>query len=99
MDASDFVISAVISEVIDEQPHPNACHTEQMDSTKIIYKIHNEDMIVVVSAFQEWTCYLQEANYSISVYTDHKNLEYGKITKIYELKTSSKNTSTDRLRE
>jgi hypothetical protein len=53
-----------------------------MDKAEINYKIHDKEMLVVVFAFKEWRRYLEEATHSISVYTDHKNLEYFTTTKI-----------------
>ena len=53
-----------------------------MYKAEINYKIHDKKMVVVISAFKEWRRYLQGATYPISVFTNHKNLEYFKTTKI-----------------
>jgi hypothetical protein len=53
-----------------------------MDKGEINYEIHNKEMLAIVSAFTEWRRYLKGAAHQISVFTDHKNLEYFTITKI-----------------
>jgi hypothetical protein len=81
-DASDFAIGAVLSQVIDGRLHPIAYHSRKMDKAEINYEIHDKEMLAVVSAFKEWRRYLEGAAHPISVYTDHKNLEYFTTTKI-----------------
>jgi hypothetical protein len=40
-------------------------------------------MLVIVSAFNEWRCYLEGTPHPRTVFTDHKNLEYFTTTKIF----------------
>jgi hypothetical protein len=53
-----------------------------MDKAKINYEIHDKEMLAIVSAFKEWRRYLEGAAHPISVFTDHKKLEYFTTTKI-----------------
>ena len=39
-------------------------------------------MLAIVSAFKEWRHYLEGAAHTVTVYTDHKNLEYFQTTKM-----------------
>ena len=39
-------------------------------------------MLAIISAFQHWHHYLESAKHTITIYTDHKNLEVFMITKV-----------------
>jgi len=43
---------------------------------EINYEIYDKEMFAIVTAFREWRAYLEGAQYTITVITDHKNLEY-----------------------
>jgi hypothetical protein len=75
-DASDFAIGIVLSQVIDGRVHPIADHSRKMDKAEINYEIHDKEMLTIVSMFKKWRRYLVGAAHPISVFTDHKNLEY-----------------------
>jgi hypothetical protein len=53
-----------------------------MDKAEIYYEIHDKEMLVIVSVFKEWRRYLECAAHTISVFTDHKDLQYFTTTKI-----------------
>jgi hypothetical protein len=81
-DASDFAIGAVLSQVYETQLHPVAFHSRKMDKAELNYEVHDKEMLAIVSCFKEWRRYLEGAQYQITVYSDHKNLEYFLTTKI-----------------
>ena len=81
-DASDFAIGAVLSQQVDNRLHPIAFHSRKMDKAEINYEIHDKEMLAIVSGFKEWRRYLEGARYQITVFTDHKNLEYFTTTKV-----------------
>jgi hypothetical protein len=82
-DASDFAIAAVIS-----QPdaagvlHPIAFYSRKLTGPELNYEIYDKEMLAIVTAFKEWRAYLEGAVHPITVYTDHKNLEYFATTKV-----------------
>jgi hypothetical protein len=82
-DARNFAISAVLSEVIDGRLHPIAQHARKMDKAEINYKIHDKEMLVIVSAFKDWRSYLEGAAHPVSVFTNHEIIEYFMTTKIF----------------
>ena len=53
-DASDFAISAVLSQVIDDLLHPVAKHCQKINKTKIDYEIYDKEILAIVSTFKEW---------------------------------------------
>jgi len=61
---------------VDNKLHPIAFHSRNVLVTKINYKIHNKELLAIVDSFQEWRHYLEGASSPVTVYTDHKNLEY-----------------------
>jgi hypothetical protein len=75
-DTSDLAIGTVLSQVITGPLYPIAYDSEKMDTAKINYEIHDNDMVAVVSAFQEWRRYTERAAHTISVFTNHKNLNH-----------------------
>jgi hypothetical protein len=81
-DTSDFGIGTVFSQVIDGQLHLIADHSRKMDKAEIHCKFHDNKMLTIVFGFREWECYLEGDPHTISVFTDHKNLEYFTTKKI-----------------
>jgi hypothetical protein len=81
-DASDFAIGAILSQLEDGKLQPVAFHSRKMDKCEINYEIHDKEMLAIISAFKEWRRYLEGAYQTVTVYTDHKNLEYFATTKV-----------------
>jgi hypothetical protein len=67
-----------------------------MDKAKNNYEIHDKKTLTVILVFKEWRRYLEVATYTISVYTDYKNLIFYNDKDI-ESETSSVGTRTGRL--
>ena len=57
-------------------------HSWKFTDSKLNYKIHDKELLVIVKAFKQWKSYLKELKNSIQVYTDHKNLVYFTIIKV-----------------
>jgi hypothetical protein len=81
-DSSGFAMGAVLSQVLNDQLHPIAYHSCKMDKAKINNQIHDTEMLMIVSAFKARRCYFDGTTHSISVFTDHNNLEYFTTTNI-----------------
>ena len=76
-DASDFALGAVLSQMgTDDKLHPIAFHSRKFSAAEINYEIHDKELLAIVDSFQEWRHYLEGASSPVTVYTDHKNLEY-----------------------
>jgi hypothetical protein len=52
---------------------PVAFYSRNMDKVEINYKIHDKEMLAIISAFKEWCQYLEGASFKITVYSEHKN--------------------------
>jgi hypothetical protein len=81
MDASDFAMRAVLSQK-EDRVQPVAFYARKMIAGELNYDIHDKEMLVIVSSFKEWRRYLEGAEHSILVFSDHKNLEYFTTTKV-----------------
>jgi hypothetical protein len=82
-DASDFALGAVLSQVQDtSRLHPVAYHSRKFKPAEINYDMHDKEMLAIVAAFKEWEHMLKSVADQITVYTDHKNLEYFATTKV-----------------
>ena len=82
-DASDYAIGAVLSQPDkDNHLHPIAFYSHKFQPAEINYEIYDKEMFAIVAAFREWRAYLEGAQHTITVITDHKNLEYFITTKV-----------------
>ena len=75
-DASDFAIGAVLSQEFEGCLHPVAFHFRKMNKYEINYEIHGKELLSITAAFNEWRRYLEGARHKISVYMDHRVLEW-----------------------
>ena len=81
-DASDFALAAILSQRQDDEKfHPIAFHSRKFTQAEINYDIHDKEMGAIVQAFKEWEHMLKSVQGEITVFTDHKNLEYFATTK------------------
>jgi len=82
-DASDFALGAVLSQLCeDKRWHPVGFRSPKFAPANVNYDVHNKEMTAIVAAFREWEYMLRSVEEQITVYTDHKNLEYFNTTKI-----------------
>lgn len=51
-------------------------HSRKFSAAEINYEIHDKELLAIVNSFQEWRHFLEGAQHPVTVYTDHKNLEY-----------------------
>ena len=82
-DALDFALDAVLSQMgTDDKLHPIAFHSRKFSAAEINYEIHDKVLLAIVDSFQECHHYLEGASSPVTVYTDHKNLEYFMSTRV-----------------
>ncbi|KAH0607133.1 uncharacterized protein H6S33_003121 [Morchella sextelata] len=82
-DASDFAKGAVLSQYGDDgKLHPVAFYSKKFSPAEINYDIHDKEMGAIVASFREWEHMLKSCEQEITVFTDHKNLEYFNSTKV-----------------
>ena len=77
IDASDFVVEAVLSQIWDDGEHPVAYKSRKMNATEVNYATHERELLAVIHALRTWRHYLL-GNHFIVV-TNHNSLKYLQI--------------------
>jgi hypothetical protein len=77
-DSSDFATGGVLSQLCsdDGKWHPVAFLSKSLSAVERNYKIHDKEMLAIIRALEEWRHFLEGAQHTIEIWTDHKNLEY-----------------------
>jgi hypothetical protein len=81
-DASGFATSAIFSQKHDGQLHPVAFWSRKSNPAECNYDIHNREILAIVLALGHWRHYCEGAKHTITIFTDHRNLEVFMSTKI-----------------
>ena len=82
-DASEFALGAILSQLCeDNRWHPIAFHSRKFQPAEVNYDVHDKEMTAIVAAFKEWEHLLMSVHDEMTVFSDHKNLEYFNSTKV-----------------
>jgi hypothetical protein len=82
-DASDFALSAVISQRQDDGLlRPIAFHSRKFTSAEINSETHDKELLGIVDSFKILHRYLEGELQTVIVFTDHHNLDYFMTTKV-----------------
>ena len=83
MDAIDFALGAILSQLCENNRwHPIAFHSRKFQPAEVNYDVHDKEMTAIVAAFKEWEHLLLSVHDEMTVFSDHKNLEYFNSTKV-----------------
>jgi hypothetical protein len=94
---SDFALGAVLSQPNkDGRLHPVAFHSRKFTAAEINNEIHDKELLAIVDPFQEWRHFLEGAQHPVTVYIDHKNLEYFMSAKVLNRRQARWNISLSR---
>ena len=97
IDASDFALGAVLSQLGDgKKLHPVAFHYRKFSAVEINYEIHDKELLAIVDSFEKWRHLLEGASHHVTIYTDHKNLEYFMSTRVLNWRQARWNMSLSR---
>jgi len=76
-DASDFGIGGVLTQLNqNNQLQPLAFYSRQLNPAERNYTIYDKELLAVYACFSEWRQFLQGGYHPVTVYSDHKNLEF-----------------------
>lgn len=83
VDASNTGLGAALSQRQGSPPklHPCAFYSRKLNAAERNYDVGDRELLAMVAAFEEWRHWLEGANHSFTVFTDHKNLEYLRTAK------------------
>ena len=74
-DASGYALTGILSQFVSERTwYPVIFWLKKMIPAEQQYKIHNQELLVIVMIFKQWRHYLEGSAHSIEVLTDHNNL-------------------------
>jgi len=86
-DASGYAIAGTISQLFVDPVtgrkvwHPIAYYSRKMAAAERNYDAHDAELLAIVQCFKEWRHYLEGAQHTVQVITDHDNLKYFMTTK------------------
>ena len=80
-DASDYAISAVLSQYHDKTLHPVAFMSRKMNPAERNYEIHDKELLAIVDAVKLWRHYLEGLASPFIILSDHQALQYFQSSK------------------
>ena len=81
--ASDYTIGMISTQPEeDEKPWLIAFHLWKLIQVELNYNIHDKELLAIVVAFKTWRTYLEEAQHTVLVKTDNKNLTFFTMIKV-----------------
>lgn len=88
-DASGFAIAGILSQQATSRGetgteahwHPVAFWSRKMNPAERNYETHDGELLAIVMSFKQWRHYLQGAQHTVTVISDHNNLKYFMTTK------------------
>jgi len=76
-DASGYAVAAVLSQEQDDGTiRPIAYHSKKMSPAETRYPVHDQELLAIVRAVEQWRCYLEGSPHPILILTDHRGLEW-----------------------
>jgi transposase InsO family protein len=86
-DASGFAIAGVLSQPFPSDDGTNAHRkpvaywSRKLAPAEANYETHDAELLAIVAAFKQWRHYLEGSAHTVTVLTDHNNLQYFMTTK------------------
>jgi hypothetical protein len=87
-DASEAAVSGILSQLVEHEGstrgvwHPVAYWSRKLTAAERNYGTFDAELLAIVEAFREWRSYLEGAQYTVEVISDHENLQYFITTKV-----------------
>ena len=53
MEASDFALGCILSQVLGKRLHPVAFHSRKLNDSQRNYEIHDKELLAILEAFQD----------------------------------------------
>ncbi|MBW0572478.1 hypothetical protein O181_112193 [Austropuccinia psidii MF-1] len=82
IDASDYALGAVLSQVNDSRKHPIAFYSRKLLPAELHYEIYDQELLGIVWALKRWRAFLLSLSDSFEVLTDHFSLQYFMSSKV-----------------
>ncbi|CCO30490.1 Retrotransposable element Tf2 155 kDa protein type 1 [Rhizoctonia solani AG-1 IB] len=83
-DASGAALGSVLSQrQSDGRLHPIGFLSESFKGAEINYDTHDKELLAIIRSFEHWRIYLEATTEPVTVFTDHRNLEYWKESRTF----------------
>ncbi|CCO31931.1 Retrotransposable element Tf2 155 kDa protein type 2 [Rhizoctonia solani AG-1 IB] len=83
-DASGAALGSVLSQRQEDGClHPIGYLSESFKGAEQNYDTHNKELLAILRSFEHWRIYLEGTILPITVFTDHRNLEYWKESRTF----------------
>jgi hypothetical protein len=87
MDASDYAIGAVCSQPDDLGIlHPLGYFSRKLKEAELNYHVHDKELLAIIDGLNKWSTYCKGTHHTITILSDHKNLEYWRTKKDLNLR-------------
>ncbi|KAF8718573.1 hypothetical protein RHS02_09172, partial [Rhizoctonia solani] len=78
-DASGAALGSILSQQQEDgRLHPLGFLSESFKGAEQNYDTHNKELLAIIRSFEYWRIFLEGTAHPITVFTDHRNLEYWK---------------------
>ncbi|CCO31575.1 Retrotransposable element Tf2 155 kDa protein type 2 [Rhizoctonia solani AG-1 IB] len=83
-DASGAALGLVLSQQQeDRQLHPIGLLSESFKGAEVNYDTHDKELLAIICSLEHWRIYLEATPEPITVFTNHRNLEYWKASRTF----------------
>ncbi|KAF8754069.1 hypothetical protein RHS01_06477 [Rhizoctonia solani] len=83
-DASGAALGSILSQQQEDgRLHPLGFLSESFKGAKQNYNTHNKELLAIIRSFEYWRIFLEGTWHPITVFTNHRNLEYWKESRTF----------------
>ncbi|QRW25043.1 Retrotransposable element Tf2 protein [Rhizoctonia solani] len=84
MDTSGTALGSILSQQQEDSClHPLGFLLESFKGAKQNYNTHNKELLAIIRSFEYWQIFLEGTLHPITVFTNHRNLEYWKESRTF----------------
>ncbi|KAF8748329.1 hypothetical protein RHS01_10931 [Rhizoctonia solani] len=84
MDASSAALGSILSQQQEDSClHPLGFLLESFKGAKQNYNTHNKELLAIICSFEYWQIFLEGTLHPITMFTNHRNLEYWKESRTF----------------
>jgi hypothetical protein len=82
-DASDYALASILSHPDSHgNLQPIAFYSRKFNDAELNYEIYDKELLAIIQCLKEWRAYCEGSSQKITIYSDHKNLEYFSTSKV-----------------
>ncbi|CCO36090.1 Retrotransposable element Tf2 155 kDa protein type 2 [Rhizoctonia solani AG-1 IB] len=83
-DALGAALGSVLSQrQEDGQLHPIGFLSESFKGAEVNYDTHDKELLAIIRSLEHWQIYLEATSEPVTIFTDHRNLEYWKESRTF----------------